>query len=41
MRSPTLGNVGIDEKWEGTEDNPWNAGTHLSKSIKQQRTEEL
>lgn len=29
MHIPILGNAGTDEKWEGTEDNLWNAGTHL------------
>jgi hypothetical protein len=32
MRIPTLGSAGTDGKWEGIEDNLWNARTRLSKS---------
>jgi len=35
MHIPILGNAGTDEKWEGIEDNLWNAGTHLSELTEQ------
>jgi hypothetical protein len=35
MRIPTLGSAGTDGKWEGIEDNLWNAGTHLSELTEQ------
>jgi hypothetical protein len=35
MHIPTLGIAGTNGKWQGIEDNLWNAGTHLSKLTEQ------